>query len=154
MAKQFKFTPVHEKFCQHYCEYGNATVAYLYAFGSKADGDKNGVVYSTAKSHGPALLQNAAILERVEQLKEEFAAQFKQTKENTVRDLINAAEEAKALGQFQAYAKLREMVIKLHGLYEPDKIEHKIEYDLNVPGLDITEADTEEENEADSENND
>lgn len=145
MAKQFRFTPVHEKFCVHYSEYGNATVAYLYAFGSKADGDKNGVVYSTAKSEGPKLLQNTAILERIEQLKEEFATQFKQTKENTVRDLMMAAEEAKAQGQFSAYAKLRDMVIRIHGLYEPDKFEHKVEYELGIPGLDSTEADTEED---------
>lgn len=149
--KQFKFTPVHEKFCTHYAEYGNATVAYLYAFGSKADGDKNGVVYSTAKSSGPELLQNTAILERIEQLKEEFAVQFKQTKENTVRDLINAAEEAKALGKFADYAKLRDMVIRLIGLYEPDKHEHKVEFDVQIPGLDNI---TPEEDESDEQNND
>lgn len=145
MAKQFKFTPVHEKFCQHYMEYGNPTVAFLYAKGSKSDGDKNGVTYNTAKTEGPKLLHNPAILERIEQLKEEFAVQFKQTKENTVRDLINAAEEAKAQGQFSAYAKLRDMVIRIHGLYSPDKFEHKVEYELGIPGLDSTEADTEED---------
>jgi len=153
MAKQFRFTPVHEKYCQHYAEYGNATVAYLYAFGSKADGNKNGVAYSTAKSEGSKLLTNPNILERIEQLKEEFSAQFKQTKENTVRDLVQSAEEAKAQGQFSAYAKLRDMVIRLYGLYEPDKYEHKVEYELGIPGLDSTEADTEED-ETDTESQD
>lgn len=145
MAKQFKFTPVHEKFCQHYAQYGNATIAYLFAFGSKADGDKNGVTYNSAKNSGSILLQNITITERIEQLKEEFAVQFNQTKDNNVRELYLAAEEAKAQGQYSAYAKLRDMVIRLKGLYEPDKFEHKVEYELGIPGLDSTEADTEED---------
>lgn len=143
MAKQFKFTPVHEKFCQHYSEFGNATVAYLYAFGSKADGDAKGVTYNTAKSSGPELLQNTAIAERIEQLKEEFAAQYKQTKDGTTRDLIQAAEEAKAQGQFTAYAKLRDMIIKMCGFYEPDRSEITIKSEQPLFGPEEDKKDNE-----------
>jgi hypothetical protein len=115
-SRSFKFTPAHERYCQHYSEYGNSTQAFLYAWPNST--------YNTAKTEGPKLLQNLAVSERVEHLKEEFAVQYSQTREGTTRDLINAAEEAKKAGQFSAYAKLRDMVIKMCGFYSPDKIEH------------------------------
>ncbi len=104
------------KFCTHYVEYGNATQSYLYAYPNSS--------YAAARTDGSRLLTNADIAEYVEQLTEEFNTQYKQDKRKTVRDLIQAAEEAKAMAQFPAYAKLREMIIKMEGFYEPDKIEH------------------------------
>lgn len=116
--------PAYEKFCQHYAEYANATQAYLFAFPN--------IKYSTAGTEGPKLLGNPAIKERIEQLQDEFKTQYKQTKEGTIRDLINAAEEAKKAFQFPAYAKLREMVIKMCGFYEPDRIEHSGNVGINI----------------------
>ena len=133
--------PAHEKFCQHYAEYANATQAYLFAFPN--------IKYSTAGTEGLRLLKNPAIKERIEQLQDEFRTQYKQTKEGTIRDLINAAEEAKKAFQFPAYAKLREMVIKMCGFYEPDKIEvsGSIDFELKVPGVEPTiDEDESEEN--------
>lgn len=125
MAKKvFKMTPAHDKFCQHYAEYGNATQAYLFAWPN--------VKYGSARELGSNLLTNIDIKEKIEQLKEEFAVQYKQTKDGTIRDLIQSAEEAKAIGQFTAYAKLREMIIKMCGYYEPEKIEHSGEVKTNV----------------------
>lgn len=145
MAKKvFKMTPAHNKFCEHYSEYGNATQAYLFAF--------PGVAYNTAKSEGYTLLQNLTIKEKIDQLQEEFNVQFRQDKKRTVRDLIVAAEEAKSQMQWAAYAKLRDMVIKLEGLYEPEKHEIKGELDvhLNMPGITKSEDDeTEDTEEAD-----
>ncbi len=140
MAKKtFQFTPSHEKFCQHYSEYGNATQAFLFAWPK--------VTYNTAKAHGYELLQNVAIKERIEQLKEEFAVEYKQTKDGTIRDLIQTAEEAKAQGQFSAYAKLREMIIRMCGFYEPDKLEVKSEWTIgfNTPSKDEEEEEESEE---------
>lgn len=130
MAKKvFKMTPAHEKFCQHYSEYGNATQAYLYAFPS--------VTYKSARELGSNLLTNIDIAERIDCLKEEFAVQYNQTKEGTIRDLIQSAEEAKAQGQFTAYAKLREMIIKMTGFYMAEKVDvtsqgQKIVINLNL----------------------
>jgi hypothetical protein len=142
MAKKiFKMTPLHDKFCQHYAEYGNATQAYLFAFPN--------VKYGTAKTEGNELLTKPDIKEKIDQLKEEFAVEYRQTKEGTIRDLIQTAEEAKAQGQFSAYAKLRDMIIKMCGFYEPEKIEHSgaIDIKLSIPGVDDA---TEEEDEQES----
>ena len=139
--KKDPFTPLHEKFCQHYAEYGNATQAYLFAWPK--------VAYSSAKSEGCEMAAKPYIKERIEQIKEEFAVQYNQTKAGTVRDLINAAEEATAMGQFPAYAKLREMVIKMCGFYEPDKIEvsGSIDFELKVPGVDKPQSTDDEDQE-------
>lgn len=113
--KKFILTPLHLKFCQHYSEYQSATQAYLFAF-------KN-VGYNTAKTEGCKLLKIDEIQEEIEKLQEEFRVQYKQTREGTIRDLIVSAEEAKAMGQFAAYAKLREMVIRMTGYFEADKVD-------------------------------
>jgi len=116
MAKKvYKITPAHDKFCQHYAEYGNATQAYLFAFPK--------VTYGSARELGARMLSVDEIAEKIEQIKEEFAVEYKQSKDGTIRDLINSAEEAKAQGQFSAYAKLREMIIKMCGFYAPEKSE-------------------------------
>ena len=113
--KKYRFTPSHEKFCQHYAEYGNCTQAYLHAYPK--------VKYNSAKTLGAELLTIIDILDRIEQIKEEFAVSIQQSKERTVEALISSAEEAKIAGQFSAYAKLRDMVIKMCGFYEPEKSE-------------------------------
>lgn len=116
-----------EKFCQHYSQYENRTQAYLFARGDKRI-DKNGVTYDSAKELGHRMMQVPEVKERIAQIQEELAVQYNQTKDNNIRDLINSAEEAKAQGQFGAYAKLRDMVIRLCGLYPSDKqeITHKL----------------------------
>lgn len=121
-------TPAHHKFCEHYSEYSNATQAYLFAF--------PGVKYGTAKTEGSKLLTNPDISERIEQLKEEFECQFRQDKNRTIRDLIVASEEAKAIGEWATYAKLRDMVARISKFYET-KVDitskgEKISIELNL----------------------
>lgn len=113
--KNIKFTPAHEVFCQHYAEHGNATMAYLQSHPN--------VKYNTAKADGPKLTAIPSIQERIEQIKEEFALSVQQSKEKTIQALIQSGEEAKLAGQFSAYAKLRDMVIKMCGFYEPDRVD-------------------------------
>ncbi len=115
--KVYRFTPANEAFCQHYAEYSNATQAYLQAYPN--------CKYGSAKTLGPRLLENIDIIERITHIKEEFAVSVQQTKERTVEALIMSAEEAKQAGQFSAYAKMRDMIIKMCGFYEPEKQEIK-----------------------------
>ena len=135
--KKFKITPAHIKFCEHYAEYGNATQAYLYAFPN--------VAYGTAKTEGNQLLTKPDIKERIDNLVEQFQTQFRQDKDKTIRDLFITAEQAKAAGNFVAYAKLREMIIKMKGFYEPDKIEHSGNVGLDIKIISPEEDDSPEE---------
>ena len=133
--KTYKFTPAHEAFCQHYAEHGNATMAYLFAYPK--------VTYGTAKTEGCKLLTIPNIEERVTHLKEEFAVSIQQTKERTVEALISSAEEAKIAGQFAAYAKMRDMIIKMCGFYEPEKVQ--VETKIWNVGFDTSDDNKEEE---------
>ena len=130
MAKKTNniLSPAHAKYCEHYAEYSNCTQAYLFAFPN--------VKYSTAKTEGPKLLTNPVISEKIEQLKEEFECQFRQDKNRTIRDLIVSAEEAKSIGEWATYAKLRDMVARISKFYET-KVDitsggEKISIELNL----------------------
>lgn len=130
MAKRkFKMTPAHEKFCQMYADTGNATASYLHAF--------SGVTYGSARELGSNLLTNVDIQDRISTFSEENKAKYDFDKDKTIRDLIKAAEEAKEQMQWSAYAKLREMVIKMKGYYAPEEIKHSgdIDINLNIPGI-------------------
>ena len=121
-------SPAHCKFCEHYAEYSNATQAYLFAF--------PGTKYGSAKTLGSALLTNVDISEKIAELKEEFECQFRQDKDRTIRDLILSAEEAKAIGEWATYTKLRDMIAKMSGFYET-KVDitskgEKISIELNL----------------------
>lgn len=121
-------TPAHHKFCEHYAEYSNCTQAYLFAF--------PGVKYGTAKTEGSKLLTKPDISERISELKEEFECQFRQDKDRTIRDLIVSSEEAKKIGEWATYTKLRDMIAKMSGFYET-KVDitskgEKISIELNL----------------------
>lgn len=108
-------SPAQIKFCQKYIDTSNATISWMHSHP-----DAN---YSTAKSEGCKILNNPDVKSYIDQLKEEMATTFKQTKDGTIKDLIISAEEAKEAKQFSAYAKIREMIIKMVGFYEPDKLD-------------------------------
>lgn len=134
MAKKGKsLTPEEEKFCRHYADYGNGRQAFMYAW-PKSN-------FNSASELASRLLKRVEIDARIQQHREEVAVQFNQTKDGTIRELIIAAEEAKKAFQFGAYASIRNMVIKLLGYYEPDKHEHKISFDLEIPGTESEEQD-------------
>lgn len=117
--KKYVFTPANERFCEHFAEFGNYTQAYLFAYPN--------AVYSTANSKGSELGNKPPCVERIAQLQEEFAISVQQSKERTIKDLLITAEEARKDGKYNDYAKLRDMIIKMCGFYEPEKqqIEHK-----------------------------
>ncbi len=129
MAKDKILKPQHNKFAEHYAEHGNATLAYMFAFPN--------TTYASARVLGSNLLTNLNIQDIIEHKKQEFNSQYMLSKEQTVRDLIDSAEEAKQFGQFAAYAKIREMVIKIQGLYPDPKLDitsggEKININLNL----------------------
>jgi len=108
-----------EKFAAHYAEFSNATRGYLYANPS--------ATYNTARTEGSRWLAEPNIQDLIQEKKDEFNEKFMHSKEKTIQDLLEAAEEAKAIRNYNAYAKLREMIIKMCGFNEPDKIEMKTE---------------------------
>ena len=104
-----------EVFCIAYSKHGNATQAYHKA--------KPLTTYDTCRTSGSLTYAKLHIKERIQFLIDEFAANVHQSKESTINDLIRSAEEAKAAGQFSAYAKIRDMIIKMCGFYAPEKVE-------------------------------
>ena len=132
-------SPAHIKFCEHYSEYSNATQAYLFAFPN--------VTYGSAKTEGPRLLAKPDISERIQQLNEEFECQFRQDKRRTIRDLMVSAEEAKKIGEWASYVKLRDLIIKVARLTEPevDNSNKDTTIKLELPGLESEEEETDEQ---------
>lgn len=124
----------HELFCNYYVNSGNQVKSYMQVF--------TGCTYDSAKSQGHMLYKRPEIKARVAELKDEITAelkeQYKQTREQTIKDLLTASEEAKAAGAFAAYAKLREMIIRMCGFYAPDEvnINNNVAWSLKFPGLD------------------
>lgn len=113
-----------EKFAAHYAEYGNATRAYLYV-NPKA-------TYGTARTEGSEWLTKPNIIDLIQQKKDEFNEKFMHSKEKTIQELLLTAEEAKEAGNYNAYGKLREMIIKMNGFYEADKVELSGGYTINI----------------------
>ncbi len=148
MSKKFRFTPAHEKFCQHYSQHGNATQAYLYAWPK--------VKYDSAKAHGHELLHNDAVSNRIEEIKKELSQKYNITKEKMIDELYNLLESCKKEGiDGQGVIKDRsnwnksiEVLIKLGGLYSPTKIEHSgdIGFNLNLPGMSNDDEQESEDN--------
>ena len=124
MAKKTKFelSINHLKFVEHFCEYGNATQAYLYSFPN--------VNYNTARTEGNKLLTNPDISILITQEKEKLSVQFGLTKDRKVRELTLALERAEKAEQWGAYTKLQDMLIKLGGLYEAQK--HEITGNIDI----------------------
>lgn len=105
----------HEKFAQHYSVYGNSTRAYMQAYPN--------VAYGTAKTEGSRLLTNVHIQELIQKYKEEFNEKYMHSKEVMIKELENTANEAKALGNYQAYLKAKEMIIKLLDINPQSKLD-------------------------------
>lgn len=107
----------HEKFCQVYCEIMNGTQAYLSVYPNAA--------YASASANACRLLKVEKIKVRILELQESLAAHSKQDKNRTIVELLKVSEEARAEGKYNEYARLRDMVVKMVGYYEPEKLEVK-----------------------------
>lgn len=106
----------HIKFAQHYAEKGNATQAYLFAYGPD-------ITYGSARELGSNLLTNVDVQALIEQYKEELAMKFSVSRESLVKDLLEI-KDAQKTDNAQAAIKAIEVISKMLGYNAPDKIEH------------------------------
>ena len=105
----------HEKFVQVYCELLNGTQAYLQVYPKCS--------YGSAAANASRLLKKDNVKERILEVQELFAAKTKQDKNKTIQELLVVAEEARRDENYAAYAKIRDMIIKMCGMYEAKKLE-------------------------------
>ena len=120
----------HQLMIEHYVKYGNARAAYQHAYPTAA--------YSTAKSDGSRLMNSPLFKEEIQRQREEIAIAEHVSKTDVVRELTTVAEEARLAGKYDAYAKMKDMVIKMFGFYEPDKIQHQ--GDVGIQIIKLTEV--------------
>ena len=145
-----KLTPKQEKFCNLYIETGNASEAYRGSY-NVLDTTKDKSVWENASR----LLADVKVLSRVNELKE--VAKEKHSIDrafiiNGYLEIISDADYTFRLGkdnklskedkqaffrimqQTKNTDKLRalESLAKMLGLNEPEKIEHKVEVEINV----------------------
>jgi len=106
----------HIRFIEHYIMYGNATQAYLVAYPN--------TTYTSAKADGWMLLQEPLIKDELEDRREKLAIANQITKTDIINELVDSAYLAKSDGKYNDYAKMKDMIIKMFGYYEADKVEH------------------------------
>lgn len=105
----------HLLFIQNYLIDGNGTQAYLKAY--------PGVTYETAYVNASKLLRNPKVKEAVEAGKKELRDKMLITKEDLIKDLIDI-KNAQKTDNAQAAIKAIEVISKMLGLNEPERIEH------------------------------
>jgi hypothetical protein len=119
-------------FSQKYVETGNGVQSYLIAFPNAK--------YDSAKSNAKKLLTKTYIQDRINVLREQYQEKYFRSLDQTIADLKATAEEAKLNRNYNAYAKIEDMIIKIQGFYTPVKTDitsagEKISINLNL-GLD------------------
>lgn len=108
-------TPKQERFVKEYLIDLNATQAAIRA----------GYSENTAYSQGPRLLENVGVKEAIEKGKQKTFKKLEITRENIIRDLVKIKEDN--IEDFPPHAlKALEMLNKMLGFNEPDKIDHTV----------------------------
>ena len=110
----------HIQFIEHYMSNGmNATQAYLSTYPN--------VTEETANVNGCRLLSNANIKARIEELQAETSKSLQITKESLINDLITIKQLCldNPRGVHNSI-KAIEVIKKMLGFNEPDKVENKI----------------------------
>jgi len=110
-----KMKQKHVIFVQNYLVDGNATQAYLKAYPN--------VTYETAVVNASRLLTNAKVKEAIDAGKKELKDKMLITKEDLIKDLIDI-KNAQKTDNAQAAIKAIEVISKMLGLNEPEKVEH------------------------------
>jgi|SRR3989304_5950987 len=109
---------------------GNATTAYLTVY--------QDVTYGTAKTEGNKLITRPDVQLEIAAKRAVLAQKNLITRQQMIEDLNSSAEEAKQAGQYAAYAKMREMIIKIYGYYAPDKVQvSNLNLELKFPDMNI-----------------
>lgn len=110
-----KLTPKQQLFVEEYLIDFNATQAAIRA----------GYSENTAYSQGPRLLENVEIQRGIEKGKQKLIKKLDIKKEDIIRDLIRIKEDN--IEDFPPHAlKALEMLNKMLGFNEPDKINHTV----------------------------
>lgn len=132
-----KLTPKQERFCQEYVIDCNATQAAVRA----------GYSEKGANSKGAQLLANISISSRIRQLQMETAKKINITREWITNELIEIQSGSKTTYP-PSSLKALEMLAKMYGLNEPEKIEISGELNQNInlrfPGLEAENEQYEE----------
>jgi len=105
----------HLLFIENYLIDGNGTQAYLKAYPN--------VTYETAYVNASKLLRKPKVKEAIEAGKKEFRDKMLITKEDLIKDLIDI-KNAQKTDNAQAAIKAIEVISKMLGLNEPERIEH------------------------------
>ena len=145
-----KLTPKQEKFCNLYIETGNASEAYRGSYNVKEDTTDNSIHVSACK-----LLASPNITLRVNELKEIVKEKHAITREDIINmylEIVSDSNDTMTLARLEAASKeeksrfyrmaaittngdkLRalESLRKMLGYDKPEKIEHKVEVEINV----------------------
>lgn len=137
-----KLTPKQERFCQEYVIDCNATQAAVRA----------GYSAKTADVSGPRLLGNVRVGARIRELQVEGAKKINITREWITNELIEIQSGAKTTYP-PSSLKALEMLLKMYGLNEPEKIEISGDINQNInlrfPGLEEKNEKDEEPEESD-----
>jgi len=128
----------HIQFIEHYMSNGmNGTQAYLSTYKTASD--------DTARANATKLLANAHIKARIEELQGETSKSLQITKESLINDLIRIKElcmtDPRAVHNS---TKAIEVINKMLGFNEPDKVESKI---TNINLQDLVSFDDEDTDE-------
>lgn len=144
-----KLTPKQEKFCNLYIETGNASEAYRGSY--DCSNTKDNVVWVKASE----LLAKGNVLVRVNELKEATQEKHAITREDIINmylEIVSDSNDTMTLARLEAASKeeksrfyrmaaittngdkLRalESLRKMLGYDKPEKIEHKVEVEINV----------------------
>jgi phage terminase small subunit len=110
----------HKQFVEEYMSNGmNATQAYLSTYPK--------VTEKTASANGSRLLVNAKIKAEIERLQAKTSKSLNITKESLIKDLIEIKELCKTNPRaIHNSIKAVEVINKMLGFNEPDKVENKI----------------------------
>lgn len=139
-----KLTPKQERFCQEYVIDCNATQAAVRA----------GYSAKTADVSGPRLLGNVRVGARIRELQVEGAKKINITREWITNELIEIQSGSKTTYP-PSSLKALEMLAKMYGLNEPEKIEISGELNQNIfLSLNGLEQNNEPDEETDEESDD
>ena len=129
-----KLTPKQELFIEIYLANGyNGTQAYLQAYPDSS--------YDAARSSAPDLLANPCIKNLIEKGREATIKKVQITKEELVQDLIDIKNSTKTdPKQKHNSIKAVEVISKMLGMNEPDRIENKHTHTFDISKIYDTEA--------------
>lgn len=125
-----KINKKHLSFIDEYFINGfNGTNAYLSVY--------KGVTSDTARANASKLLANANIKAEIDARNLAISQKMQVTREDLIKDLIDIKENCKTSFP-PSSIKAIEVIAKMLGLNEPEKIQHsgEINIGLSVPGLD------------------